>query len=229
MSFTPVDHFRFLFSDVYKDFALHPGHLADLRKSSLTDETIAQQNIRTVPPHMIDQLLGFEMPKVMHAYVIPFADPHGGWTDHVRMKVFPSITTERGTIKYLQPRQSGVRIYVPLATREAVRYSGEPLYIVEGEKKALSVAQLGLPAVGICGIEGWHVAGATTLHPDLDDVGLVGRTVLVIPDRDWKTNPHVNRAVYRLGDALRARGAAPRLVLVPDGYKGIDDYIVANP
>ena len=43
---------------------------------------------------MIDQLLGFPAPKITSAYVIPFPDPRGGWMDHIRMKVFPSITTD---------------------------------------------------------------------------------------------------------------------------------------
>src|SRR5262245_12961728 len=153
-------HLDFLLSDIYKTSTFHPDHLADLRKSGLSDETIARQKFRTVPPHMIDLLLGFSAPKVQHAYLIPFPNPRGGWMDHVRMKVFPSITTEKGTTKYLQPRRSGVRIYFPVATLDAVLHSTEPLYLCEGEKKALSLAQLGLPAIGICGIEGWHPAGA---------------------------------------------------------------------
>jgi len=133
---------------------------------------------------MLPQLLGFDVPRVRSAYLLPFPDPRGGWMDHVRLKVFPSITTDKGTIKYLQPRRSGVRIYFPLATLEAVLRTADPLYFIEGEKKSLSVAQLGLPTVGICGIEGWHLAGARDLHPDLDDVGLRGRIVNVIPDSD---------------------------------------------
>jgi hypothetical protein len=222
-----LDHLDFLLSCLYDDF-LAPDHLADLQKSGLTDETIALQKIRSVPPAMITPLLGFEAPAVRHAYLIPFPDPRGGWMDHVRMKVFPPLSTDEGTIKYLQPRRSGVRIYFPLATLDAVLRSADPLYIVEGEKKALSVAQLGLPAIGICGIEGWHLAGARALHPDLDDVGLRGRIVDVIPDGDWRTNPDVARAVRHLGSALDSRGAKARLVVVPAPYKGIDDYLVAK-
>jgi uncharacterized protein DUF3854 len=220
-------HLDFLLSRLYDD-RLADEHAADLHKSGLTDATIQQQKIRTIPPHMIDQLLGFDMPKVQHAYLIPFPDPRGGWMEHVRMKVFPSIDTESGTIKYLQPRRSGVRIYFPLATLDAVLHSTEPLYVVEGEKKSLSVAQLGLPAVGICGVEGWHAAGARDLHPDLDDAGLTGRVVYVVPDSDARTNVAVGGAVRRLGHALAARGAEGRVLLVPDGFKGIDDYLAAT-
>jgi hypothetical protein len=221
-------HLDFLLSAVYDDF-LAPDHRDDLHKSSLTDETIALQKIRTIPPHMIDPVLGFNSPKVRSAYLIPFADPRGGWMDHVRLKVFPAIATNKGTIKYLQPEGSGVRIFFPRATLDAVLHSAEPVYIVEGEKKALSVAQQGLPSVGLCGIEGWHLAGARELHPDLDDVGLRGRIVNLIPDADVRSNPAVHRAVHRLVDALRARGAAEaRLVRIPAGYKGIDDWLGAE-
>jgi hypothetical protein len=180
---------------------------------------------------MIDQLLGFETPKVTSAYLIPFADPRGGWRDFVRMKIFPAIATERGTIKYLQPRDSGVRPFFPLATLDAVLHSAEPVYVVEGEKKSLSVAQQGLPTIGLSGIEGWHVKDSRDLHPDFDDVGLHGRLVNLIPDADVKTNPAVHAAVHRLVDAVGARGAAEaRLVRIPAGFKGIDDWLAAeNP
>jgi hypothetical protein len=220
-------HLDFHLSSLYDDF-LAPEHLADLRKSGLTDETIRLQKIRTVPPHMIDQLLGFAAPKVTSAYLLPFASPRGDWFDHVRMKVFPSIVTDSGLIKYLQPRRSGVRIYFPVAALEAVLHSTEPLYLVEGEKKALAVAQLGLPAIGICGVEGWHLAGSRALHPDLDDAGLNGRAVYVVPDSDVRSKPAVSAAVRRLGDALATRGAEGRLLLVPENYKGIDDYLAAH-
>jgi len=217
----------FVLSPIYDEF-LAPEHRDDLRKSGLATETIRLQKIRSVPPDMIDTLLGFPAPKVTSAYLMPFPDPRGGWLDHVRMKAFPAIVTDGGTTKYLQPKRSGVRIYFPLATLDRVLHSADPLHVVEGEKKSLAVAQLGLPTIGICGIEGWHVAGSRQLHPDLDDVGIRGRVVNVIPDADARTNPAVNAAVRHLGDALSARGAIARLVLVPEGYKGIDDYLVAR-
>ena len=220
-------HLDCLLSAVYDATRLdHPLHLADLRSSSLTDETIRRQKITDVPPGLIDKLLGFATPKVVSAYLIPFADPRGGWMDHVRLKIFPAITTEDGTIKYLQPKRSGVRIFFPLATLDAVLRTADPLYIVEGEKKALAVSQQGLPCLGLSGVEGWHVAGARALHPDLDDVGLSGRIVNVIPDADVETNPAVAGAVRRLADALQARGVGEvRRIRIPAPFKGIDDWL----
>lgn len=209
-------HLDFLLSAIYDGSTLHAEHLADLCKSGLTDATIKLQKIRTVPPHMIDQILGFEAPKVRHAYLIPFADPRGGWMDHVRMKIFPAITTENGTTKYLQPRRSGVRVFFPLATLDRVLEGDEPLWDVEGEKKSLAVAQLGLPAIGFCGIEGWHVAGSSALLDDFTAIPLRGRVVELVPDGDVLTNVDVMRGARRFADALRAAGARPRLVRLPE-------------
>jgi hypothetical protein len=146
-------HLAFLLSCLYEG-GLHPPHLADLRKSGLSDETIARQKIRSVLPNLISQLLGFPGSKVMSALLFPFPCPTSRFMDHIRMKIFPALKTKKGSVKYLQPRHSGMRLYFPLATLDRALHRGEPLWLVEGEKKSLVAAQLGLPAVGFCGIEG---------------------------------------------------------------------------
>lgn len=206
---------EFLLSRV-SDGALAPEHLADLRKSGLSDDTIRLQKIRSVPPHLIDQLLGFDARAVVSAYLIPFPNPLGGWLNHVRLKVFPTLTTERGRLKYLQPRGSGVRLFFPLRTLAATLTGSAPLWLCEGEKKGLAVAQLGLPAVGFCGIEGWHLAGSRALLPDFDALHLEGRRVKLVPDGDWQTNRNVHRGAFRLQRALADRGAVVRLVVLPE-------------
>jgi putative DNA primase/helicase len=203
-----------LLSSVYSG-ALAPNHLADLRRSGLTDATLQLQRIRSVPSHMIDQLLGFDARGVVSAYLIPFPDPHGGWLEHVRLKVFPTLTTERGTLKYLQPRGSGVRLYFPLATLDAALTSDAPLWLVEGEKKALATAQLGFASVGFPGIDAWHASGTRVLLSDFDVIPLKGRVVELVPDGDVQTNPHVRRGAEGFALALANRGARPRLVTLP--------------
>jgi hypothetical protein len=164
---------------------------------------------------MIAQILGFEMRAIRSAMLIPFPDPGGGWLHHIRLKVFPSLITRRGTVKYLQPHGSGVRLFFPLAALPAVLAGIVPVWFVEGEKKALAVAQLGLASVGFCGIEGWHVEGTRILLPDSDVIPLQGRVVELVPDGDWRDNPHVRRGAERFAQALHARGARPRLVVLP--------------
>ncbi len=217
--------FELLMSAVYGG-ALHPLHLADLKEqpTPLSDETIRRQGLRSIPPAMIRQLLGFDIPSVTSALLFPFADPRGGWMDHIRMKIFPSLMRETGrggkkkteTIKYLQPRASGVRLYFPLATMRAVCESMEMLWVCEGEKKGLRVAQRdGVPVVALCGVEGWHVGGTGELLEDFNHIPLKGRVVKVIPDGDIETNENVERAIRRFGAALDARGAKPELVHLP--------------
>jgi hypothetical protein len=164
---------------------------------------------------MIEPLLGFNPRGVVSAYLIPFPNPLGGWLDHVRLKVFPPLATERGTIKYLQPRGSQIRLYFPLATLPAVLQPDVPLWLVEGEKKSLATAQLGLASVGFCGIEAWHQGGSRELLADFDAIPLRGRVVELVPDADVQTNSHVRRGLENLAVALAKRGTHPRLVTLP--------------
>lgn len=211
-------HLDFLLSIAFDDMTLHPEHRADLAKSGITEATRRLQKIRTIPPHMIDQLAGFRVPAVVtSAYCIPYPDPAGGFMPHVRMKVFPPITEGDGpTLKYLQPPRSGVRVFFPIATIPAVIGTDRPLWIIEGEKKALAVAQLGLPTIGIAGINGWNMRGLRQLHSDFERITLMGRVVELVPDSDWQTHPRVRAAVGALATALAGAGARPRVVVLPD-------------
>ena len=207
--------FALLLSKGY-DGDLAPEHHADLRRSGLSQETIAAHYIRSVPPHMIERLLGFGVAGIRSALLFPYRAPAGGFAPLVRMKPFPPLVKDDGQqIKYLQPKQSAPRLYFCLPVLRGVLSGPAPLWLVEGEKKALAVAQRGLPAVGFAGIEAWHTGGSRDLLADFDAIPLAGRVVELVPDGDWQTNPNVERGVIRLAQALRARGARPRLVVLP--------------
>jgi hypothetical protein len=165
--------------------------------------------------------------------LIPFADPAGGWFDHVKARIFSTdqVTDARGdhieerrerwrynggARKYLTRRQAAPRLFFPVATARMAIDSAEPLWIVEGEKKALAVAQLGLPAVGLESAWGWHARGATGPLPDFDLLRLTGRTVELVPDSDVMANSMIERSMRQLADALRRRGARARIVVLPE-------------
>jgi Domain of unknown function (DUF3854) len=207
----------FLLSSVFAG-DLAPAHRADLERSTITSETARAQFIRSVPPNLISPLLGFHVGGIQSAMLFPFLSPHGGFMSHVRVKVFPPLTDRKGhAVKYLQPKGSSPRLYFIAAGLGAVTAGIEPLWIVEGEKKSLAVAQQGLPAVGICGVEGWHCAGSRRLLADFENIPLRGRCAELVPDGDVATNPSVAHAVERLAEALEARGAVVRLVRLPIG------------
>jgi hypothetical protein len=92
-----------------------------------------------------------------------------------------------------------------------------PLWICEGMKKSLAVAQLDLPAIGIESAWTWHVKGSRELLADFDVLRIKGRVVKVVPDGDIRTEPLIARAYYGLAAALHRRGARVQLVVLPDG------------
>jgi hypothetical protein len=103
------EHLAFLLSDVFAG-GLAAEHVADLQRSGLSDDTIRDHRFRSVPPDVIGRLLGFDLAAIRSALLIPFPDHQGGFMDHTRLKVFPALRDGQGrTIKYLEPRHSGVR------------------------------------------------------------------------------------------------------------------------
>jgi DNA primase len=209
------EHLRLLLSDAYPG-SLAPAHLKDLRKSGLTDATLARQRIRSVPLTLLPRLLERDVPEIRSAYILPFPDPAGGWLDHVRLRIFDPFVDHRGrTVKYLGPAGAPPRLFFPLATIAEACDGDAPLWICEGVKKSLACAQLGLPAVAFEGIEAWHVRRSRALLADFNVLRLRGRRVELAPDGDVHDNPNVARGAQRLAEALEQRGALVRVVLLP--------------
>ena len=212
-----MTHLEFLLSPIYSG-ALAPAHRMDLEKYGITEASRIGQGIRSVPPSDFDRLLGFPVPTaVTSLMLIPYPDPDGGYMNMFKVKLFPALEDADGhATKYLQPRGSAPRLYFVRSVLAAVMDDPTiPLYVVEGAKKAISAAQLGLAAVGFNGIEGWHVRGARTLLADFARFPLSGRPVKVMADGDVRTNPAVERGAGYLAEALEARGAQARVVLLP--------------
>jgi hypothetical protein len=199
-----------------EDWPLAPEHREDLRKSGLSDATIRRHRMFSVWRRKSKALLGFALPGLDSGMVIPFPDPAGGFMDHIRIKIFPPVTDAGGhSIKYLQPRNSPPHLYFPIGTTLTILSGSEPLWLVEGEKKALAVEQIGLPSIGFCGIQGWHTAGSRDLIPDFHRICLYRRRVELVPDGYWRTNPNVERGAMQLAKALEAHGSLVRLVVLP--------------
>src|ERR1700730_5790746 len=170
-------HLTHVVSSVYAG-ALAPEHRGDLRKSGLTDATVSAHFIRSVPPHMIGRLLGFDVPEIRSALLFPFLAPTGGFVDHVRLKIFPPLEDADGhSVKYLQPRGVPPRLYFTVQLLHGGLDADTPLWALEGEKKSLAVAQLGRHAFGFCGVEGWHRSRSFDLLPDFAVMHLTGRIV----------------------------------------------------
>jgi hypothetical protein len=207
--------------------SLHPNHLADLQKSGLTDETIREAGIYSVPPRDINKKLGqgFPHPEKINSLL---AFPYPG-SDFGRYKLFPPL----GDRKYHQREGTGNRLYIPQRVTGTLRDISIPLYITEGEKKALRATQEGLSCIGMGGLWNWSDGTeGKSLIPDFDLVEWRGRTVYIVPDNDWEQpdrhgeKKNLRQAVYELGYRLIDRGAKVSVIELPQGQeKGLDDFL----
>jgi len=207
---------------------LDVNHLKDLKKSGLSEETIQQAKIYSVPPCDIDKQLGANYSWMEGKSLMAF--PYPECDGFERYKVFPST---EGQPKYLQKKDTGNRIYILEKVRPLLSNPSIPLYITEGEKKTLKVCQEGLLCIGLGGLWNWSDGSEDkNLIPDFEKIALQSREVFIVPDNDWlNPNRHgepknLREAVNKLAHRLIDRGAKPFIIHLPEGsLKGIDDYL----
>jgi len=217
---------------------LHPEALEDLRRSGLSDVTIAEAGLYTPAPGDLPRLLSARLvDQVRHVLVFPYDGPGqgGAWRrdgEFVRCKLFPPGGDGQGhTIRYYQRAGTPPRLYIPAGARAALGDPAVALFITEGEKKALKANQEGFACVAIGGLWNWRVGGEPI--PDLDRIDWYERETLIVPDSDVWTRADLLQPVFALGKELETRGAKVAVLKLPsgpDGAKvGLDDYLCANP
>jgi hypothetical protein len=106
-----------------------------------------------------------------------------------------------------------------------------PLWVTEGEKKALKACQEGLACVAVPGVWSWRTRNAKDQGVpivDLDHVTWRGRTVFIVYDADLATKRPVRLAEYALAKELERRGATVQAVRLPGPEKGLDDYLLTH-
>ena len=209
---------------------LRPDHLEDLHSASgLSSETIEQSQIESVEQCLIEAELGFTMANIISLYKIPYLHADG----FCRYKCFYSAGKEGP--KYLQKKGSGNRLYLPPQVMQSLQDISIPLYITEGEKKALKAAQENLCCVGLSGLWNWS-DGKKELIKDFELIKFEGRQVFIVPDNDWqKPNKHghqknLEAAVKLLAHKLKKLGAEVSIILLPqsDEKVGLDDYLCVH-
>jgi hypothetical protein len=221
-------------------------HLANLRASGLTDDTIKLAELYSENNHRA--LATIVQRKTWaslrgSALVIPFYLPGGSEPHAYRVRPSNPQTEHRGRKvrqrKYDQAEEHGVLVYFTPRARAARWYTDAPrtLFWTEGEKKSLVLDQLGLACVGLTGVWNWgdkkhrDATGEERLHPTIRDHAIVaGRHHIICFDGDARDNEQVMLAAARLCGVLRAAGAVSVRFVCPPSLeqKGIDDYFVAH-
>ena len=209
---------------------LLPHHLAELRRSGLSEETILRAGFFSAPEAQVREILGYGCGAGM---VIPYYDllNNGGPVLYRVRLDKPGPDGKR----YRTPKGATNRFYIPPSLNPAkITDPAVPMYLTEGEKKALKAAQEGLVCVGLPGVWSWKTRTNGKSHsiPDLDQIPWRNRTVTIVYDSDLAAKAPVQFAEFRLAQELTARGAkvyALRLPGGPQGEKvGLDDFLVSH-
>lgn len=210
--------------------ALMKEHLDDLKRSGLTDETIALCRYESVRPADI-KVRGAE-----HAYRLPYFKTDGTVNGFERMRLFPTIVRANGSKqKYHQAAGTTAHLYFPplYSWKPILKNPACPLIFCEGEKKAAALAQTGRYAVGVAGVWCWRVkldGGERLDLPVLNELVWTNRTVEIVPDSDaWREEKlDILSGFYALAQQIGSLGASVTLVRLTDhGEKvGLDDWLV---
>lgn len=219
--------------------SLLPQHLADLKRSGLSDDTIKiSRAYSEFDPAKVAGLLNWDNPakSLGSCLVFPFFDIDGEPMHYCRIKPDSTPILNGKSAKYVSPSERPGRVYFPPQAREAVGGSSQ-LVIVEGEKKSLAADQHGYACIGLVGVWGWikkreDDSAPRELNPDLDGINWEKRDVVIVFDSDVVSNGLSQSAEWEFSKLLTARGASVRVVRLPaklGGPKvGLDDYLLAN-
>jgi len=211
--------------------ALAPNHLADLRASGLSDETIAAAGFRSLSAAEVRAVVGMDAGPGL---AIPYAGCiHADGSPYVRVRLDKPFRTKNAhSARYLTRAGETPRLYVPPDSLMAANWRTDTtvkLHLVEGEKKALTMAQAGYPALAVAGVWAWMTNSRPL--PDLDEIAWQGREVVVVGDSDLRDNVQSADGLRRLCGALISRKANATLVFLPpegEGKVGADDFLVKH-
>lgn len=207
-----------------KSHTFAPWMVADLEKSGISIETA--------------QTYGMFPAANGSGYYIPYRF----WDSNKAMfgddgKPFGRTKTQSGNPKYRQLPGSGIRPYViPEAGEHYYTNHKAPLYLIEGEKKAIAATIHRFPVIGLGGIWNWidkkDKRHGKRLHYTIEK-WIKGRSkVIMIFDSDGVNKDDFSKCAQYLAAALIPYSVDLYVAYVPAIFQtsktGIDDWLVAN-
>lgn len=223
-----------------KKLKLSREHLAELKISGLTDDTIEQAGLYTeTDTTAICTILNCNNPAMIadsSALIIPF-----NYDGFCRLKLTQPRTRKGSstkTIKYEAPWGSIQHPYFPPETFDEISKHDctKEIFIVEGEKKALKIWQefkdhdIDAFVIGLTGVYGWKEKQHERLLEWLEQITWTNRIVYLCFDNDVHWNRQVSDARRRLAKILKNHGAQIKGVDLPitdpSQKFGVDDYLV---
>jgi hypothetical protein len=142
----------------------------------------------------------------------------------------PRVGKNGKEIKYETPWKQPNMVDFPPGVAERLKDRNTPIWITEGVKKTDAGFCVGLAIVGLTGVWNWLQDGAAL--PDLRDLALKDREVILGFDSDFAVKPEAWKGVRDLGEWLKiSRHADVKYCLLPhdgDGKTDLDDYLAAG-
>ncbi len=197
--------------------------LADCQRSGITPDEVDAMGWHATPN-------GYAIPYHAPATGRPMTTPSGEPFTRTRLR------RPRGGCKYLSPKGGGIRCFIHPNAHEALTQTPDlPLYLTEGEKKAVCATLCGLPTIGLGGIWMWKSGkDDDSLNGDLVPYVTGGRDVVLIYDSDATETPRKAHdfadCARRLAVALEPFGSRLYRFDLPsdNGAKvGLDDWLMA--
>lgn len=161
------------------------------------------------------------------------------------------IRMASGDARYVQPKAEdlGGDSAPPYFHRHCVYTKlGQIKLIIEGEKKALCGQKFlsNVQTIGIGGCWNWqapltaaeqqskddhpNIPIIARLHPEIVQFSRGGAgPMYYVPDGDFRTNIQVMRALGSMLLACKRAGLWLRIIILPKGVKGLDDWLMAQP
>jgi hypothetical protein len=227
---------------------LFPQHLAKLRGSTFTDETIAGEGdawSSIDDPVEAQRILNWDKPakSLGPCLKIRFRNIDGSLNCFARLRPDnPRIDRDGKPIKYEQPAETPSRAFFPAAAIKRLRTLFDPIALTEGELKAVAMTRAGIPTIGLTGLWNAFKKGSDEsvdreLIDDLHQIDWFARVVLIVPDFDPRHNPSVSMAAAEIARVLSGLGAEPIIIDLPPGPPGpdgiptkqaADDYLAAH-
>lgn len=207
----------------------------DLKKSGLADSVLEEAKIEIFKGSDPDlkKAIGYASKDGMallnlcDLLAFPYFDRNGKVV-YTRFKPYPAIDSKK---KYIQPLKKPSKPYILPRVWSVSEKPNKPIWITEGEKKALKLIQEGRYAIALSGVWAFK-SGKDSLTTESDkqmwaelkNFNLNGRIVFLGFDSDLWVNLQVRQALYELAVKLTSLKAIVRIATWSEG-KGIDDHL----
>jgi putative DNA primase/helicase len=178
-----------------------------VKESGISEEVIAARGYWTEHDPEVLAELGFDERQraLVPALVIPIRDISGDIVLHRIRPDNPRPSSHKpGRLnKYEMPTGARNVLDVPTLALEGLRDVNQPLWIVEGEKKADSLVSRGEVAVALFGVWSWKRWGFPL--PDFDAIPMITRDVNIVFDSDAGENVNIRKGLVCLARYVRGR------------------------